>query len=332
MSRVAVVGTGTMGTMHLEEWANVNGCEVVAVVGRTKQNTTHLAAQYNVRGFDDLQEALRQIPIDIVDVCVPTHLHEEVVQIAAQAGKAVICEKPLAVNSKVAKRIVDICEQYNVPLCVGHVLRFSPEYIEARKQVLSGAIGQPGIMRLSRCGSYPKGRDAWYSDESKSGGIVLDLGIHDIDWLRWTFGEVERVMAKQIKRENLEYALIILRFESGVIAHLEVSWGSKKFVSSFELAGSKGMITHQSRDQEPIVLELFDEEKVEQERVAVPSYVVRQTPLEKQLQHFVDCIENGVTPIITPNDAIKAITIAECVRFSAKSGQPVELKKGGVLK
>ncbi|MBA9026665.1 Gfo/Idh/MocA family protein [Peribacillus huizhouensis] len=331
MTRIAVVGTGTMAALHVEEWLHVKGCEVVALVGRTEQHLSNLAAKYHVKGFFDLEEALRQVEIDVVDICVPTHLHEEVVGIACMAKKAIICEKPLAISSALAKKMVEQCAEYQVPLYVGHVLRFSPEYVEAREQVLSGAIGKPGIMRLSRKGPYPKGRDDWYKDEAKSGGVVLDLAIHDIDWLRWTFGEVERVMAKQIKRENLDYALITLRFQSGVICHLDVSWGAKSFVSSFELAGSNGMITYQSNDHVPIVIEMFNEEKEDQERVAVPSYIVRDTPLKKQLQHFMDCIENNESPIVTAMDAVSAIYVAECIIESMKSGKPVEFYKGGIL-
>lgn len=332
MRRVAVVGTGTMGTLHLEAWKNAGSCEAVAVIGRTEQNIIQLAEQFNVKGFHHLQTALEQLPIDIVDVCVPTHLHEEVIKIAAQAGKTVICEKPLAADAKTARRIVDLCEKYDVPLFVGHVLRFSPEYKAARQQVINGAIGKPGVMRLTRGCPYPKGRDEWYRDESKSGGVLLDLGIHDFDWLLWTFGEVERVMAKRIKRENLEYALVTLRFASGAIAHVTLSWGITKFSASFELAGSEGMITYKSSDQDPVIVELFHEIDRKQERVAVPSYLVERTPLEDQLQHFADCLENMRSAIVTAADAVKVIEVAEAALESVKIGQPIQLKKGGVLK
>ncbi|MDR0140110.1 Gfo/Idh/MocA family oxidoreductase [Metabacillus idriensis] len=332
MRRVAVVGTGTMGTLHLEAWKKVSRCEVVAVIGRTEQNLIQMTEQFDVKGFKDLPRALEQISIDIVDVCVPTHLHEEVIEIAAQAGKAIICEKPLAADTKTAKRIVDLCVKYDAPLYVGHVLRFSPDYKAARQQVLNGAIGNHGVMRLSRVGPYPKGRDDWYRDESKSGGVLLDLGIHDFDWLHWTFGDVERVMAKRIKRENLEYALVTLRFVSGAIAHLTLSWGITKFSTSFELAGSEGMITYKSSEREPVEVELFNEIDSKQERVAVPSYLVERTPLENQLQHFADCLENKKSAVVTAADAVKAIELVEAALESVKIGQPILLKKGGVLK
>lgn len=332
MRKVAVVGTGTMGKLHLEAWSKFNDCEITAIIGRNESRTLQLAEQYGVKGFTNLGDALELVEADIVDVCVPTHLHKEVVLTAAKAGKSIICEKPLASSTNEALLISEECKKHNVPLFVGHVLRFSPEYMEARKQIEKGAIGNPGIMKLSRVGPYPLGRDDWYDDESKSGGVVLDLGIHDFDWLRSVFGEVRRVMAKRIKRERLEYALITLRFHSGVIANVSLAWGMKSFTSSFELAGSEGMITYTSSHHEPVKVELFEEREKNQEKVSVPSYLIVRSPLENQLHHFLDCIQNKSESNVSVCDAIKAIEIAEAALESMKTNKPYELIKGEVMK
>src|SRR5690606_8031401 len=131
---------------------------------------------------------------------------------AAAAGKHVFCEKPISISIEDAKAMVEACEKAGVTLMVGHVLRFFPEYDAARDAVAGGRLGDPKVIRATRASAFPTwGSDNWFADESRSGGPIVDLIIHDIDWIRWTFGEVQRVYAKRTER----YALVTLRLESG---------------------------------------------------------------------------------------------------------------------
>lgn len=327
--KIGVVGTGTMGKLHLDAWIKMKAVTISGILGRDKKLVDQLAEKYNSNAYMEYEELLNT-DIDVIDICLPTYLHKEFVTKAAQLGKHIICEKPLAINPDECREILEICQKYNVQLFVGHTLRFSPEYKQAHDQVKRGVIGEPGVVRLARGGPSPLGRDSWYQDQEKSGGVILDLGIHEFDWVRWTFGEVERVMAKKVKRklqdgDHIEFALVTLRMQSGTIAHIELSWAKKTFASAFEIAGNKGMLKHNDLESYPIKLNITNKGEQNSTGVVVPKSIGTKSPLQLQLEHFTKCLENDEKPIISAEDAIKAVEIAVAAMESVKSGQPVSL-------
>lgn len=318
-----------MGKLHLDTWSKMNTVNNVGILGRDKEAVDQLSETYKCSSFTDFDELLNT-DVDVIDICLPTYLHKEYVKKAAQKGKHIICEKPLALDQNECNEVLEICQKCNVQLFVGHTLRFFPEYKQAHDQIARGLIGKPGVVRLSRGGPYPQGRNSWYHDEVKSGGILLDLGIHDFDWVRWTFGEVERVFAKQVHRKGqdgnpIEYALVTFRMQSGTIVHLELSWAKKEFESSYEIAGSKGMTVHNHQESKPIKLNLVNDGVQNSVDVAVPETIAAKTPLQLQLEHFINCLENDEQPLVSAEDAMKAVEIAVAAIESVKSGQPVSL-------
>src|SRR5699024_8000194 len=145
------------------------------------------------------------------------------------------------------KVIVDLCKRQDVQLYVGHTLRFFHEYVNAHEQINSSSIGKTGVVILSRGTPFPVNNGSWNADSDKSGVVVYDLGIHDFDWLIWTFGDVKRVMAKQVKNdagERVDYTLVTLRMGNGTVAHVELSWAKTELETSFEIAGEKGMLVN----------------------------------------------------------------------------------------
>lgn len=334
MLRVAVLGLGKMGQRHLEKWSQISNCEIVGVVGRDLDKLTKLGSTYNTQAFSNLEYLLKGAEVDVIDVCLPTYLHFPYVKQAAEARKHVICEKPLGMNRGESKAIIEICRQQNVQLYIGQTLRFSSEYVDAHRQVKKGVIGKPGVLRLSRGTPFPNGKDSWYADTDKSGGIILDLGIHDFDWLIWTFGDVERVMAKHVKRKlnagnNLEYALVTLKMIEGAIVHLELSWNKTVLETSFELAGEKGMLINNSKDSTPIMMTSPD---TFNEPTYLSNNMLGDSPVLQQLRHFKDCIVEGTRPIVTANEALKAVEVAEAAIQSASTGHPVQLMERGSLR
>lgn len=327
---VAVLGLGTMGKVHAEAWTRIPNAELVGVSALDREKTERLAKQYGAEAYADLTELLDQEEIDVVDICLPTYLHEEYVTKVAQAGKHVICEKPLGLHKDQAENIIKVCEENNVQLFVAQVVRFFPEYAQAHHEVKSGKVGRPGVVRLTRGGPFPRAWHNWYADESKSGGMILDLMIHDFDWLRWTFGEVKRVMARRVLQENnsdsLQYALVTLRMTDGTIAHVEGSWMHTSFRTTYEITGDKGMISYDSREAAPLVVSVRDNDSSSGSGgVAVPESPLSKGPYERELEHFADCLLTGKAPIVTPYDAMKAVEISRAAIKSANLGEPVEL-------
>ncbi|MCR2823465.1 Gfo/Idh/MocA family protein [Lederbergia panacisoli] len=325
--KIAVIGSGKLGQRHLDAWSKIEGIEIVGVIARNQDRLNEVASKYGTKAFSSIEELVANTDVDVIDICTPTHTHAALVVEAANHKKHVICEKPLALNSVEAEDIIKVCEENKVQLHVGHTLRFFPEYVEAKNQVKNGAIGNPGVIRMSRGVPHPTA-DSWYTDESKSGGLFMDLGVHDLDWLLWTFGDAERVMAKRVKRSgedgNLEYGFINLKLADGTIAHVELSWAETKFKASFELTGDKGMITYNYDDSNPLAVQFRSEEHVQ-----IPRNILEKDPYQRQLEHFVKCLSGEEQPIITAADALKVIKVAEAAIQSAQEGQPVTLGKGG---
>src|SRR6476469_6331786 len=253
--KVGIVGTGFMGTTHAAGWAETPA-EIVGVSAETQKEAGTLAEKYNAKVDPALDELLQRV--DVIDICSPTHLHHEMALKAATAGKHIICEKPLARNTAQAQEIVNACQKAGVQLLVAHVVRFFPEYALAHSAVTEGQIGKPGVIRLHR-GSYRPKKPAgnWFLDEDKSGGILMDLMIHDYDYARWLAGEVDSVSARRVTELHpdapLDYGLVILSPRSGALSQISGSWAypPPTFRTHLEIAGDCGLIEFDSDSTAP---------------------------------------------------------------------------------
>jgi predicted dehydrogenase len=328
MQRVVIVGAGHMGKVHGAAYANMLNAEPVGVMDIRKDAAEDLATSLDCRAFSDFDEMLDAVKPDAVDICVPTPWHKEYVLKAARAGKHVVTEKPMARTLEDCREMMDATARAGVTFMVAHVLRFFPEFATAKAQIDAGAVGNPAVVRTTRGGGFPHAWSDWYGSFDWSGGVCLDLIIHDFDWLRWTFGEVERVYAKGLierKIEHLDYALVTLRFKSGVIAHVEGTWANPSgFQVKFEVAGDGGMIDFFNKQAVPL-----DMARKEAENggpvVAIPESPTVQNPYFLELQHFIDCLETGTKPSITPEDGLRAVEISLAALESIRTGKPVIL-------
>ncbi|WEG10771.1 Gfo/Idh/MocA family oxidoreductase [Pullulanibacillus sp. KACC 23026] len=323
--KIVVIGSGTMAHTHTDAYTNMTNVELVGVVDIREDLGRPFAQKYNILYFSSLDEALEQTEVDVVDVCVPTYLHKNYVIQAANAKKHVICEKPLARSIEDACEMIEHCKSQSVRLFVGHVVRFFPEFENARQLILDGEIGKVGTVRFFRGGPFPKATfENWYADTARSGGVILDLMIHDFDFLQWTFGKAERVYTKALP--DMDYALTSIRFKNGVIANVEGSWSDvDDFHTEYDIAGSEGLLQHDSRKEKPLQISLKQENSWNAEGVAVPESPMFKRPYQLELENFIHCIETGETARVTPNDALEALRLSFASIESAKTGKAVTL-------
>ncbi len=326
-----------MGRVHAAAYAKLPDVSLVGIVDSDREAAEALARVHGVPAtYSDLTTALHDVACDVVDLCVPTHLHSTYAVAAAERGKHVICEKPIARTLDQARAMLDACRTYGVQLLVGHVVRFFPNFVRAKALMESGRIGQVAVARMFRGGQFPRGWDDWYRDVDRSGGVMLDLMIHDFDFLRWTFGPVARVYAKSVHdaAAPLAYALCTLRFQSGVIAHVEGSWAHEGFSTRFEFAGSQGILEEDSRYTAPLWVHerasaatgrAADGGGAAAGGVAVPLSPVFVNPYEAEIDHFIRVIRGEETPRVTAMDAYEALRIALACAESAQTGRPVAL-------
>lgn len=332
MLKVGIVGAGTMGRIHAEAYALMKDAQLIGIAESRSEAAQTIAEKLGISAYSSMEDMIAAESPDIIDICLPTYLHKSFVLKAAQLGKHVICEKPMATTLEDARAMIEACRKAGVKLMIGHVLRFFPEYAKAKQMVDGNAVGKVGTVRMLRGGSMPTGWNEWYRSFDKSGGVILDLVIHDFDWLRWTFGEVERVYAKGlIGREALpmDHAFVSLRFKNGTIAHVNGSWAHPDGFRTFlEIAGKKGVISTDSNDAVSIHTSLHTIKSAAAASVHVPESPLGKSPYLLELEHFVDCVLHDKQPCITGEDAYKAVEISLAALQSIRTGRAVTLIEG----
>lgn len=312
--RVGIAGAGFMARTHAEEYAGM-GIEVAAVASQSGPKGFINELGLDAVAHTDVTTLCERTDIDYLDVCTPTHTHLDLVRTAAEAGIDVFVEKPIAGTLEEANEIASLVEEAGLTLMVGHVVRFDQGYRAAKDL----EIGSHGVARARRLSPFPDwGSDDWFADCEKSGGVFVDLGIHDLDYLRWCWGEVEQVFARRRRDARGEHGFVTLRFESGAVGYVESSWSqpdSRPFTTELEFAGNDGLVELSSADESPYQ-EWTDDGAVVERPVAKSAY-------RHELEHFVACLESGTEPEVGGAEAIASLRLALAAERSAERGEPV---------
>lgn len=319
--RVGLVGAGNMANVHAGGW-DASGDRIVGVLDPDPERATQFAADHGADVMDDFAHLASSV--DVVDICTPTHTHAAHIELAAGAGIDVVCEKPLARTESDAAKAIAACDASGVRLLVGHVVRFFPEYVAARERVVAGDIGSVAVVRLDRSTYFPAGASAWFSDPAKSGGVVLDLMIHDVDYARWVAGEVTRVYARRVGEISRgDHILATLRHEDGAITHLQGSWAYPvgSFRTSFEIAGSDGLITRHAST--PFVGSVATAAEIPD--VPQPPVSSVESPYVTEIRHFSDVLQGRAEPRVTAIDAARAVAVCDAIAKSIETNRAVEV-------
>lgn len=326
--RVGIVGVGGMGSTHAAAW-KATPAEIAGFVATTEAHAQPLADQYGALVYPDLAAMLADV--DVVDICTPTHLHHDMVMQAAAAGRHVVCEKPLARTVAEGQAMIRRCQQAGVRLFVAHVVRFFPEYAGAKQAVDAGQVGDVAVVRVKRDVFRPrKARDNWFLEFEKSGGMILDLMIHDFDYARWIAGDVATVFCKHIGNPDIspgDHGLAILTHRSGAITHVEGSWAypPPTFRTEFEIAGSQGLILHSSEATAPITQRMHARAGDAGGDVPLPSSPLLENPYASEIRAFYDAIVHDAPVPVTAGDGLAALQIALAAIESTQTGRPVHL-------
>jgi UDP-N-acetylglucosamine 3-dehydrogenase len=333
MKRIGIIGTGAIARHHALQWQKLP-VELTGYYDLQPDAAATFAQQFGGIAFPTVEDLLANI--DVVDICSPAGAHRQNVIAAVTAGVPIICEKPLARTLADCDAMLKAATATSVPLFIAHVVRFFPQFAAAKAALDSGIIGKPGVIRTVRSGSFPThGRtfsSAFYADYNLSGGVILDLAIHDIDYHRWCMGEVTRVFAQGLTFRDegtRDHALITLRFASGAVGHIEAGWANPTgtgFTTSLEIAGDEGLIEWDSRSKPPISWALSSPNHVDQVVQSSASPLAPEDdPYYIELAHFLDCIESGARARVTAEDAYQAVKISLAAIESVRTGQPIDL-------
>lgn len=194
--KVALIGIGGMGGAHYNCYKSAPNAEVVAVCDVRKEMAEQKTAADNIRVYDDMDVLLQNETPDIVDICLPSYLHANAAIKFLEKGFNVFCEKPLALNEEDCKRVLKAVESSGKKFMVGHVVRFKAPYIYLSEAIKSGKLGNLLSLELRRISSIPIWSwNNWMRDESLSGGVCVDLAIHDIDFVQSVLGKPDAISA-----------------------------------------------------------------------------------------------------------------------------------------
>lgn len=331
MTRIGVIGTGSIAQVHLDAWAQLP-VELVGYFDLDQAAAARAVAKYGGQAFATLDALLDAV--DMVDICTPGTAHKGPVMAAAAAGKAIICEKPLARSLADCEEMVAACEAAGVPLYPAHVVRFFPQFARVKEALDSGALGNPGVIRTTRAGAFPRPGGTfssdYYGDFARSGRVVLDVGIHDLDFQRWCCGDVTHVFARGTTFTDAprnDHALITLRFANGAIGHVQCAWAlpSGVFRTRVELAGDGGIAEWDSLDMPSLYIQRRNAEDNGLETSGSSPYAPELQPYYAELAHFLDCYENGTPTQVDGHDGLMAVKLALAAIESMRTGAPVEI-------
>ncbi|GGD66707.1 Gfo/Idh/MocA family protein [Paenibacillus nasutitermitis] len=307
---VGLIGCGAMGIVYVDRLMRMKGVRVTAVCHPERAKAATLAELPQAIIYTSYSDMIARPDIDIICVTLPTYLHKEYVQIALEAGKHVICEKPLSLSEDDCWELMEISRAKGVKLCVAHVLRFFPEYKDARLRLRSGEVGAVTSIRTTRASLLPA-ENSWFMDKRKSGGVVFDLMIHDIDYVLWLLGDqITHIRAEIITRESMEQAVAWLYYADGTKVSLEAVWGASEFRAGFDITGKQGVLRSGGVKKDVENDNKVVDENSSDRGVIIPEASELDDPYYCQLSSFIQAIEmDGPLPI-TAEEACSAVRIA----------------------
>jgi myo-inositol 2-dehydrogenase/D-chiro-inositol 1-dehydrogenase len=331
--RFGVIGAGRIGKIHAENLATrIPGVQVAAIADVDLSAAQELAARLHVpAAVEDYHAILADPAIDGVVICSSTDTHARMVIEAAQAGKHIFCEKPIDLDLSKIDAALDAVEKAGVKFQIGFNRRFDPNFRKIRSMVAAGKVGTPHILRITSRDPAPPP----VSYVKVSGGLFLDMTIHDFDMARYLSGsEVEEVytaagvMVDPAIGEagDVDTAVITLRFTSGAIGTID---NSRKAVYGYdqrvEVFGSGGMVQAQNNTPDQDVH--FNEDGVHS---AKPLYFFLERYMESfiaEMQEFVQCIREDTVPSVKGLDGRIPVVIGMAARKSYLENRPVRLSE-----
>ena len=306
-----------MGKIHLENCLRLKTARVVAVADSSKKELKK-AKKLGIKNvYTDYNKPLKEHNLDAVIISVPNFLHCECAKKAADAGKHIFLEKPLARNDTEGKEILSHVKSAGVKLMVGYPSRFHEGFIKIKKSLQEGLLGDIQIVSATNISAGPffprgeMGRPApvpnwWFEKELVGGGALLDLGIHFVSLLKWYFGDVTNAKGYLGYRFNMDfedYAVCILRFNPGPIATINVGWFSRDPHINLELYGTvkNAVIVRSSRGIVNVITDDIRRKMGKIEHSRERYY--------REVQHFIDCILKDSSPTPSGEEALADLKV-----------------------
>lgn len=329
---IVLIGMGRIGRIHLNNILRQFPAVQISGVADRDYSPEEFAKEYGAIPFSrDAAELIANPSVDAVLICTPTSSHADMIRLALKHGKHIFCEKPVDLSLQTTKELVEQVKQSGIQMMLGFNRRFDPDFLLARKQVLDGRIGPVQVVKItSRDPGLPP------IDYIKhSGGLFMDMVIHDFDMARYLMGkEVREVYAqgrvlvdKAVgEAGDIDTALTTLIFEDDSYAVIDNSRkAAYGYDQRLELFGDKGMlqvdnnlhhrniVSDQTGIHHSLPLDFF------MDRYAA-SYL-------NEMKYFIDALQNGSPIPVSGQDGLEAVLIATAAKWSVEKKRPVTISE-----
>lgn len=329
MVRLGLVGCGNMGRSLVRHASELDNASVSAVSDVTEERRNDAAAEFSAAGIADYHELIDRDDVDAVVVATPGGYHREVVEYAASVGKPIFSEKPLATTVADCDAMIKAVEKAGVKNMVGQVCRYHPTHRRMKQMIADGPLGPVLAMYVARLGGgWGDSHPAWRYSYKLSGGTLMEVNAHELDFMIWLAGPVKRVYAVggQMLEKGIDYpdvAMVSMTFESGAVGVMHSSNITQLGTYEARFDCMDGSAVVQKLFGGPIAYKLRDGSDAAE---VTPEEMKVEAPVKGEMRAFVDAIVNDTTPPITFQDGRNVVAVAEAAYKSVESGKSIELQ------
>jgi predicted dehydrogenase len=316
---LGIIGLGSMGSLHLNNCLKLSNANLVAVSDVSKKALTAAKIAGVKKTYADYEKLLADEEIDAVIIALPNHFHLQCASKAADKKKHIFLEKPIARDVSEARKIVSVSHRNSVKLMMGYLLRFDPIFRGIKEKIESGCLGDIEGAYAVNIGTGPFFERAidnapvpipewWFNKTLTGGGVLMDLGSHMINLLRWYFGEITDIRSQLSHRFNMDFedsATCLAKFSSGTTAEIRLGWFSQEYQLKVELLG-----TASHAEARPVSK---SNPLINAARKLLIGNSSNQSPHFTEINYFVNCILNDSNPSPSAIDGLKdmeAISLA----------------------
>ena len=307
--KIIQIGTGGWGKNHARILSELG--VLVAICDADIEKGKEYGEKYSVNHYHSLDDVLESEEFDGAFVVTPTSTHTEIAKKLLESKKHVFVEKPMTYKSEDGEKLAKLAEKNKVMLMCGYIERFNPAVDIVKKIVNEKKFGDLVMLEFHRENRIPP--------HIKDVGIIYDTSVHDIDTANWLFNDMPQVVfarAGTIKHEYEDFASIMLGYKNNKVAIISSNWITPKKVRKFTAVCTEAIISSDFITQEIIIEKNEESENIQNEK---------QEPLIREIQNFLDCINDKNEYRVKAQQAVNVTKIAEAALLSSQKGTPIYL-------
>jgi predicted dehydrogenase len=319
--RVGLIGIGGMGGCHYGNYSQVKGAKLVAVADVRVDMAKEKTKGTDVKVYADYKEMLANEELDMVDICTPSFLHADMAIDCLKKGYHVLCEKPMTLTAEDAQRVLVATKATDKKFMAAHVVRFMAPYMYLRSVIESGELGKLLRLDMKRISSIPTWSwEDWMRDEKRSGGVITDLSIHDIDYVQSILGMPDSISSVHYGlKNNNDFAQTEMVYGDTLVS-CEGTWYNAPipFHATFLAVFENGYVENTDKlykNGKPVTVE----ESAKAEELDLGINVGNDNGYLNEIQYFVDCVNNGTSPdFVTPESSAQTMALVDAIKSKAQ--------------